>query len=339
MPPIRLLLALATAASLWACDNDVELLSDDPGLPVVYGLIDGSRDVQLASISRTFRFDADGNALESAREQDSVYYSAEGLSVVARNLSNGMITTLERVDLAAEGGAVRSEGVFVADPNVAYRYRLSDIEAVPGDSVLLEGSLANGRTFTAGGRLLQQLDFASNNEFQTAYSLIAERGTTRFAWRRVGPGAPITIFDVGLNIAISETSPAGTTERVLYYPLIREAELPGRNSITVDNERFRGVYGFLSSRLEAREDITRQLRYVQGVVTGADSSFVEFQTLVRANSGITATQELPPFSNVEGALGLVSLVTRLAQEPSAGLLPQSLDSLRLGQQTRDLNFQ
>lgn len=334
--PLALALVLGGAV---ACDNEVELLSDDPGSPVVYGLINGSEDRQLLSVSRTFRFSADGNALESAREQDSVYYSAEDLTVVARNLRSGLSTTLTRTNLAEDSDVVRDEGIFPVDPNVAYVWRLSDIEAAPGDSVVVEGALPGGEVFAVGGELLRELTFRSNGAFPTRYSLTADQGTTPFRWRRGGDGGEIAVFEVGLNFAFNEVGPDGAEERVLYYPLLRNLELsPDRNAINVDNTTLRGLYGFLSSRLEADPAISRQFQYVQAVITGGDRSYVEFQTLLRANSGITATQELPPFSNVEGGLGLVGIVTQLVQQDNAGLLPASIDSLRQGSVTADLNF-
>ena len=340
MLPTRIALALTLLSPLAACDNEVELLSDDPGVPVVYGLIDGSSDAQLLSVTRSFRFSDGGDALQSAADPDSVYYSAEELSLGALNLRTGLRTDLERVDLVGEGNVVREAGLFPTSPNVAYRWSLRDIEGEPGDSIAIEGLLPGGRSLALGGVLLKSLDLRRNGPLPIQYNLLADTRTTPFRWSRGGEGAEIAVLEIGLNVAFSESGPGGTRDRVLYYPLELNLALESdRNSVNVDNQRFNGLYGFLADRLVASPDITRSFQYAQAVITGADSSYLEFQTLLRANSGITATQELPPFSNVDGGLGLVAVVTRLLQAPEGRLSNESLDSLRAGALTRDLNFQ
>ena len=339
MTILRIGLALAALCLAAACDNDVELLSDDPGVPVVYGLIDGSRDQQVLSVTRTFRFSEGSNALESARQADSVYYSAEGLTVVARNQRTGTSTTLSRRDFSADG-VVRPEGVFAPEPVIGYTWDLSAVEGLPGDSIQIEGSIEGGGTFATGGVLLPMLEPRNLSGLPNSYNLLGDRGETQFRFDRGDVGAEIAVFEVGLNLEVTEIV-AGGEERtqVLYYPLERNRTSGvDRNSISVANERFNGVYGFLSDRLEADPEVTRRLDNVQGVVIGGDAAFVEFRTLQNANSGITATQELPVFSNVDGGLGLISAVTRLEQRSDATLNARSLDSLREGFQTRDLNF-
>ncbi len=328
------LLALGATIAAWsACDNDVELLSDDPGLAVVYGLINGSTDEQLISISRTFRFSDGGNALQSAQNADSVYFSGEDLSVTARNVSNGRTTPLRRVNLSDEG-VVRAPGRFPTDANIAYRFSLDALAAEPGDSILLEGTLPGGRTFAAGAALLTPLSFGSNNRPPDAYSLTS-RNDFSFRWRREAVGAEIKVFELGFNFAFTETGPGGTRQRVVYYA-------PGQNLSTSTNTAsvpLNGIYAFLGTRLQRDPSITRRFDYIQLVLTGGDQGYLDYQSLVRANSGITATQELPAFSNVEGGLGLVGTITQLIQDPNGTLLPSSSDSLRLGSATRELNFQ
>ncbi len=329
-------LALCVTAGLFtACDNEVELLSDDVGVPVVYGLINGSQEEQLISVSRTFRFSGDGNAVASAQNPDSVFYDAESLAITARNLRNGRTANLTRVNLS-EQGVVRAEGRFPTDVNVAYRFRLSELETSPGDSIELVGTLPSGQSFTAGSRILTPLEFnerVAGGTPPTAYSLTGSN-PLRFIWRRSNDGAPIQVFEIGFNFAFTEISPAGTRQRILYFAPSQNLGV-GTNSAQIE---LNGIFGFLATRLEADPSITRQFDYMQLVLTGADNSYLDYQTLVRANSGITATQELPPFSNVTGGLGLVGSITQLRQGTDAGLLRPSRDSLRLGSITRDLNF-
>ena len=332
------LVALACCCVL-ACDNEVDLLSEDGGVPVVYGVIDGSRDEQLLSVTRTFRFDDGGSALASAREVDSVYYDPEELVVTAENRRTGQQTELERVDLS-DGERERPEGIFAPAPNFAYRWRLSAIDGAPGDSIVVAGRLGGEALFSAGGQLLQPLEVRNNDRFPTAYNLIAERGTTAFRWRRGDAGAPIETFEIGLELDVTEfVDGREVASRSLYFPLESGFGLaPDANFRNVDNERFNSILGGLRVRLEADPEVTRRLDGVRAVVTGADGAFVELRALIQANSGITATQELPPFSNVEGGIGLVTTVTQLVQSTDARLTPASLDSLRGGRLTRELNF-
>ena len=327
-----------TLAMSYGCDNDVELLSDDPGMPVVFGLIDGSQDRQLLSISRTFRFSDGGNAILSAQNPDSVYYSAEELTVTARNARTGATTTLQRVDLTAED-LRREEGDFPVTPVIAYRYSLEDIEAQPGDSVVVEGTPAGADAFTLGGTILTPLEFPRNGAPPDVYSLTGTTGSQGFRFRRGEVGADIDLFEVGLDFAYTETGPDGTSDRSIYYPLALAVELDGDGTVLqIERQRINGIYGFLNTRLEASPDISREFRNISTVITGGDGSYAEYIALIRANSGITATQELPPFTNVTGGLGLVAAVTRVRQLGGGTLTPASFDTLRIGSQTRALNF-
>lgn len=343
--PTALALAAGACLAVVSCDNEVELLSDDPGVAVVYGLVDGAADEQLLSVTRTFRFSDGGDALASARSEDSVYYAPDALAIAARNPRTGLTVDLERVDLR-DRGIERPAGTFVTEPNVAYRYLLSDLGAVPGDSILITGTGAEGSgviapVFSAGSVLLAALEPRSTGSFQARYNLLADRNSTPFRWRRSAAGADPSVYEVGLEVYFTEAGASGEPERrVLYYPLLRNARAAELSSdaLNVDNERFGGLYAFLATRLRADPAIRRRFEGVRGVITAGGPAYTEFQTVLAANTGITATQELPTFSNIDGGVGLVAAITRVRQPELATLSPASLDSLFQGSRTRDLNF-
>ncbi len=335
MTRVRLLSVLLLTALLSACSNDIELFSDDPGLPVVYGLINGSEDQQLISISRTFRFSGDGNALLSAQNSDSVYFSAEALSVTARNPRSGTSTALTRVNLTEEG-VVRAPGPFPLDVNLAYRFRLSALAPEPGDEIVLEGMLPQGVTFVARATILTPLNFrnVAGGIPPEAYSFTSRNDFT-FNWGRASSGAEIKVFELGFNFAYTETGPGGSTQKLVYYTPAQSID-PNANTASVPLD---GLLGFLGTRLRKDPGIARRFDYMQLVLTGGDDAYLAYRTLLRANSGITATQELPEFTNVEGGLGLIGSITQLKQGTTATLQPASFDSLRLSVATRELNFQ
>ena len=333
-PPLVPLVALV--ATLGGCDNEIDLLSGEAPLPVVYGAFDPADSAHLISVTKTFAFAEDGGARAAALEPDSVYYAAEELSVVVANARTDRQVLAERIDLSAT--EVRREpGDFSPAPNVAYRFTSGELDLQPGDELEVALERPGQRLATARADVLPELSFLQARPPAARIAFSGEEPTYALSWRREEDAAgELAVYELGFVFAYLERDATGrSTARELYFPAATglSAEV---NAATIS---VAGFYDFLAANLPADPEVSRGVRYVQLVVTGGAEDFVAYAELLRANAGITATQQLPPFSNVDGGLGLFAGITQLRQDTFATLTPDSFDELREGERTRALNFE
>ncbi len=324
-------MAIFASLSLGACANDVDLLEDVAPVPVVYGLYNASATEQVVSVSKTFRFAPDGGAVEAARDADSVYYRPESLTVYVESERTGSRAEATRFS-ASDAGVRRDTGVFGGAPNYLYRYDTEGLDLRPGDELQLHlerdgNELASGRA-----SVLPEQTFIANREPPSNYGFTSDRDFT-FSWRGNNEGEEIQLYEAGFNFVYSEQRDDVFEARVLYWPAATNLPAESTFSVPID-----GLFDYLVANVEVDPDVVRTFNYVQLVITGGDASFVDLQTLLRANTGITSTQELPPFSNIEGGLGLFGGITQLRQDSSGSLSPASFDELYNGAGLRELNF-
>lgn len=307
------------------CDNEVDLLSREAGLPVVYGVFDATAEQQLVSVTKTFAFAEGGGAREAASTADSVYYGVDEVAVVAANARTSATTVAERLPAAALG-VVREAGDFAVEPNVVYRYDASELTVMPGDAITLTVEGSGGRVLaTARADVLPQLSFITARPPAARVAFTSDNPYS-LTWRRDGAAADeLAVYELGFVFAYAESDGSGAAvRRELYYPAA--TGLPAE--VDAASVPVNGFFDFLEGQLSAAPDLQRTFRYVQLVITGGDEDFVAYADLLRANAGITATQQLPPFSNVDGGLGLYAGITQLRQDTVGTLTPDSFDELR-----------
>lgn len=328
-------LAAALALVLLACDNEIDLLSREAPLPVVYGVFDPSDSTHLVSVTKTFAFAEDGGAREAALEADSVYYDPEEVAVVVENPRNGRRVVAERL-AAADEGVERAPGDFGVEPNVFYRFESGSLAVVPGDELLLAIERDAERLATARADVLPELSFLRARPPAQRIAFSGEDPTYALSWVRGEAAAgELAVYELGFVFAYVERDDAGrAVARELYFPAATGLDADV-NAATIS---VAGFYDFLAARIPVAPDVSRAVRYVQLVITGGDEDFVAYAELLRANAGITATQQLPPFTNVDGGLGLYAGITQLRQDTFGTLTPDSFDELREGERTRALNF-
>ncbi len=337
MSKFTLALAAAVVLAFSACDNEVELLEDAPAVPIVYGVYNADEAVQTLSITKTFRFAEGGGALESASNPDSLYYPAEELNVEVVNLRNNNVVTAERVN-AADDGVVREPGVFPVDQNIAYRYESAGLEAEAGDSLQLNIFRNASLLATTTIVRLPKMRFVSQTQLPPPMYQLTSQTPFRQSWRYEDNNLAslVEVYELGFLFAYTETGPDGRVDKLIYWP---GTGVTTERSVSV---KLDGLFTFLSNNLEADPAITREFRYMQLLITSGDDSFRQLRALVDANRGITSTQELPPFTNVEGAIGLFGSISQLRQMDQSTLGPAAFDALfgldgdEYG--VRDLNF-
>ena len=97
-------------------------------------------------------------------------------------------------------------------------------------------------------------------------------------------------------------------------------------------------YNSVSANIDVDPDATRIFESIDIIVWCGGKELQNYQTITLANTGITSTQEIPEYTNLSEGKGIVTS-RNFSDNMGYGLHNQSLDSLKNGSVTGDLNFQ
>ncbi len=323
----KLFYLLAIIFVFMSCNNDLDLIDPQGDIPVIYALINnGSTDVDTAQYFRVERafIDADVSALEIAQNPDSIYYS--NAVVRLRNLDNDQTYQLERVDGNLEG-YVRDQGVFAQAPNYLYKIKNTQLPLIEGNQYQLEVERGNELPLvTAQTTLIEKPRITKPN----AGSVLSfpEIGFATFRW--LGDENS-TIHDATLIFNYLEFEGTNFEEKSVKWTIAKNSE-----ETEIDQEGL-DFYGFLSSSIDANPAKQRQFMSIDFVVTSGDQDIADYVNVVSANLGITSSQDIPTFTNLSEGYGLFSNIAT-SKLLGVGLSPITLDSIRDGRFTKDLNF-
>jgi len=323
---VKLVFALFILVGVSSCSEDFNTSSEFKDIPVVFGLLSVSDTAHYIRIERAFL--APGlNAFEVAKIPDSVYYN--NLDVKLEDLTTGTLYTMREIDGNLDGYP-RQDGPFVQSPNILYKITTNELPLVGGRSYRLlinrggELPLATSTT-----RVVD--DFRIFGPLEGSNFRFTELSTVRINWEKNNTSF---FFDVDIDIRIREiNSVAGTNVVNTYnWSLIRQST---QNQITFRGSQF---FGFLSSLgLEESAAITRRIEGLDLNISAGGEEFFDFVNLILANSGITSTQEVPEYSNIQEGRGLFS--SRIKKTaPNYGLTSESISELKTNPLTQGLNF-
>lgn len=328
------LIALFLLAGLFtSCDNELTLTADWKEIPVVYGFLNLSDTAQYIRVERAF-LDPERPPAEVGQIPDSLYF--QGITVQLEDSVSGRRFTLKRVEGAAEGFP-RKEGLFAAQPNYLYKI-LTDSLPMAADRVFrLIVTAEDGRVITTA-----RTQVVGNYMFQSPPSNVNffyDR-SLQITWRSDERSA--RVFDVKMLIHFNETvagDPNGTQRRTLEWPLARSIARPqDLNAIVRLPVAGVGFYRFLQAQLPAQPNIIRQFLSLDLIVDAGGRELYEAIGVGQANAGITGAEFVPAYSNIANGLGLFTSRSRLVGK-NYFLTQVTLDSLRNGIYTKDLNFQ
>ncbi|HQW02979.1 MAG TPA: hypothetical protein PLR30_10905, partial [Saprospiraceae bacterium] len=97
-------------------------------------------------------------------------------------------------------------------------------------------------------------------------------------------------------------------------------------------------YNSVSANIDVDPDATRLFESIDIIVWCGGKEFQDYQTITLANTGLTSTQEIPEYTNLSEGKGIFTS-RGVSYNMDFGLHNQSLDSLKNGSVTGDLNFQ
>ncbi|MEM1326212.1 MAG: DUF4249 family protein [Bacteroidota bacterium] len=330
-----IVLTLCSLFLFYSCDNELELTADWQNIPIVYGILAEDENVQYIRVEKAF-LDPETNALTLAQNPDSIYY--QNASVQLERPATNETILLERVEGTKEGFP-RDPGVFVNDPNFLYKLDLSNSDPlVGGERVLLrivderDNILASSET-----RIVEGFSIV-NGQPGDPLTLDEYDRPVRISWRPQGEVA--AIYDVRMTIYYEESLPTDASTFVdksltwvIAKNLLRDND--DRMGIQFSGEDF---YRFMDGAIEPAPNQIRRFRDLDVTISAAGGELAQYIRVRQANTGITSSQVVPTFSNVEGGLGLFSSSAEVSKT-GIRITPGSLDSLAQGFYTRDLSFE
>ena len=315
-----------------SCSNEVDLTTDWKDIHIVYGLLNRQDTAHYIRIQKAY-LDPKANALDIAQNPDSLYY--DELTVQVERLSNNDIIDLERVDGNLEG-FVREEGVFSDEPNYLYKFKLGGNEKLAeGETYRLKINRGDDLPeVTADATIVSDLRWTGPFEVGP---LKIEYKDFPVSWRSESDAS---FFDLKMLIHYKDDSEQQGvfTDKTLEWVI--DKNIPKGESVQskydIPGEEF---YIFIGSELEEDPNVTRFFTALDFVIIAGGEEIFEYINIGSANTGITSSQVIPTYTNLSEGLGVFSSRNIEPYEGFSLQVQPSLDSLRFGIHTKDLNFQ
>ncbi|HRI28959.1 MAG TPA: hypothetical protein PK715_12940 [Chitinophagales bacterium] len=319
------------------CSTDFEIATDWEEITIVYGLLDAGQQTQYIRINKAF-LSKNTSALEIAPIADSLYHNPPAQVVMkAFDNQNNLKQTLNltRVN-AADEGIVKDEGLFAANPYFLYKAATTINDSY---RYTIEITTPENKVITAGTDVVGNFEtIRPDPNFEV--SLLSENYTMRWS-----PSNEVGIYDMDLFIRYDEQrlDPSGNIITVpkslkwnVFSNLVRETAIEtGRVTYNLNIEAF---FNYLNQQIGNVDSV--QYRFFKGldfVIHAGSNELKTFNDVKLAQFGITSSQILLEYTNINGGLGLFA--SRYSKRiENVKLTTQSIDLLACDPRTKALKF-
>jgi Domain of unknown function (DUF4249) len=335
MKKLLLFAALYFIALQFSCTNDFEVNAKWKDIPIVYALLDISDSAHYIRLEKAFLTD-DEDATQVAKIADSIYY--EDATVMLERVSNGQLFTLQKVD-GNKWGYPREEGSFATDPNWLYRIDSAEIMLKANEQYRLRIDRGNGLPeVTSQTLVLAPIKLNTPSASTQGFSFNGNGvSKTNVAFDATDSA---TIFDVNLYIQYVEfpaSNPSEQELKTIVWPWARGLRRESSaNSFKIERPGAE-FYEIMKNSIEVNDLLKRIFLGIDVEVIAGDNSLENYVNVSLANSGITASQEIPTYTNMSEGLGIFAGINKFKRY-SVGLVQSTRDSLKEGYRTKQLNF-
>lgn len=317
---------------LWACDTDFKIEAPEKEIPVIYGIFNINEPKQYIRIERAFL--SNGKDIFTQAKDPKILYYQEGQAKLF--LAGFGKTILGKKINGEDVGIKRSEGIFLQTPNFLYEFSTPDWKMLPPSKVIFQfetPSLSNNVSSEIA--LIKELTLREGvpaSPLNLGYDRVVTIGWTN--------SIEAKLFEIVFRIHYQEKSIKTNgvfMDKYIDWSLKKSIELgtdPLKGSYS-----FKGVefYKFLGSSLEISSNIQRNLKAIDIYLTGGGIEFKEILSLNEANFGLTGSNSIPRFNNIENGIGFLSSKMN-AIRTDISVSASTLDSLRFGIYTQKLQF-
>ncbi len=307
-----------------SCSNDFNLTENGAPIPVTYAIIDPTDTAHYIRLEKSF-IDENRPPSELALDVKNLYYSNPIIEL--SNVRTNQKFTFKEVDGAKEGYQ-RKDGAFAKLPNTLYKLKNQNINWNSDDDYKLTIKTQENESFSASTKILAQSflirpNASGNLDFD-------DTQLTRYSWN---PGKNSIIYSMRLIIKVQESRNNGPfTSKIIEWPLF--------SNISISRYEFSGkeFFSLLGSTLEKSPTIKRYVDGIDVIFTSGGNSLQDFNKVSTANLGITASGEVPVFSNFSLGRGVFGSIYK-TEIKNLPLSRNTADRLKNNDLTKDLNFQ
>lgn len=314
-----------------SCNDELNLIEGGKETPIVYGFLSLNDTATYIRVEHAF-VDAKTSAETIAKVADSLYYA--NVTVTLVRVSNNEKFVLTRVNGNTEG-YVRDKGVFATAPNYLYKIKTSTLSLRPdeqwritlqrtGDTKILAQAttkvIGNYTIFApqAGAFLFLTYDNTFNVSIETTEL------TAKF-------------YDVRVVVNYDELIGTTRTAKKSEWLLASGSPRTGADIQSYFRRNAKDFYNALANNIPVNANATRFFKDFDVEVTAGGQELIDFINVGIANIGITGSQAIPTYTNIENGLGLFTSRNKAILR-GVKLNDQALDILKTGEVTKNLNF-
>jgi hypothetical protein len=313
---------------LVACNNELDLVEDWKDIPIVYGILDPSDSAHYIRIEKAF-IDREISGLEIAKIADSLYYD----DVEAYLENKGQLHKLTKVDGESEGFP-RNEGVFATVPNYLYKLSAEALDLQGDEQITFRlrrsGDLAE---VTASTRTIGEYYFLRPNPDDPDKLYLNYTNDFDIRWKNAPNAVEYDVFMI-INYdekLITEPDNAYVEKQVTW----KAAAGVEDNEVEIESRDF---YNFLATAIEEDNQKIRRFSNVDFRVVAVGVELSDYTAIGGANLGITASQEIPKYTNLTEGYGIISSKWEI-EVSRIRVVQETRDSINEGIYTKHLNFQ
>ncbi|HMP31922.1 MAG TPA: hypothetical protein PKD85_20125, partial [Saprospiraceae bacterium] len=225
-------------------------------------------------------------------------------------------------------GFPRKDGAFAQTPNILYKLKNQNITWNTDDDYTLEITTQENQKFVAKSKILApsfliRPNASGNIDFDDTQII-------RYSWN---PGKNSVVYSMRLIIRIQESTNNGPF-------VLKTIEWPIFSNISISRYEFSGkeFYSLLGNTLQKSPNIKRFVDGIDVLFISGGNSIADYTKVSTANLGITASGEVPVFTNFREGGGIFGSINKV-EFKNLPLSRNTVDRLKTKESTRELNFQ
>jgi hypothetical protein len=320
-----------------ACKNELVTVEGWKDIPVVYGLLSLNDTASYFRIEKAF-VDVTKTPNELAQLPDSLYYKDATITLVRTRNNERFNLTLVNGNTE---GYVRNTGIFAKAPNYLYKIKNSALKMVADEDWRIE-VLRKGETkpiAKATTKVIGNYEVTNPSTTPVFLKLDNNFSVTIETEEKTGK-----LYDVKLLFNYDETDPAkpnATTTKQVKWDFTSSGQRNSRGNIPDPilsfNRKGQDFYAFLGNNIPETAGIIRTFKSIDFEIYIGGVEFSDYINVGIANTGITGSQTIPTYTNIENGLGLFSSRNKVVKT-GVKLSAEALDLLKNSEFTKKLNF-
>ena len=329
---------LGLASLLNSCKNDLQVNAPWKDTTIVFGLLNKGDSIQYIRISKAFL--GEGNALDFAKDIDSLYYKTTDIDVKMEEYKNGLLT--ETYVLTADSSIDKDPGIFNSPKQLLYTFSTFGINSldVNASYKLVVKNNKTGNEVSATTNLVAK-PLITKPGFNETDLRLYPSGKTAFKWNASKNGYLYEAFIRFLYKEIKPDAPSDTAYKFVELNLGRQTSIfqegTTANILEADIEN-KNIYQALFSFIPQATAENPAIRFPSGLEFIVNATTNEMNTYISVNQpSNTITQERPQYTNITNGIGIFS--SRGSVSKFLPFRDFTLDSLQSSPITIGLNFQ